>query len=517
MGNIGGEHERDYAMVSVFGRLNYSFRDRYIAEMNIRRDGTSRFAPESRWGTFPSFSAGWRISEEDFMMPARGFINNLMLRGSWGRLGNTTSGHYDWQATYALQNNVLGGTAADGLAVTAIANPLLRWESVTASEVGLNALFLNQRLNVEVNLYNRLTAGILTRPPIFSTMGMATAPMQNTSDMRNRGIEVVLGWSQRVNNDFRFSTTINFAYNQNRIVRFLGRLEEGLNEDGTPFSNIGATATVENNMIRTEGRMFDEFFLRRVYRGTGTHNFPDGTVNPAGGPRDGMIRTSEDLQWVRDMITAGYSFDGVRTVSQGGQLWYGELIYADLNGDGNFCNTFDRELTGKSPFQKYTLGWTSSAEWRGFDLGMTWAGNMGMHFYLRARGINQNNFISEGNAIAADARERFYFFNPENPNDPRNNINAPYPRMLVGHDGHYQPSDHFLYNGSFIKLKFLQLGYTLPRALTSRLQIDRLRLFVSGENLLTFTSFPGMDPEIGGGMQVYPISRVISGGVSITF
>ena len=376
---VGGETMRDYAMISVFGRINYVFRNRYLLEMNIRRDGTSRFSPESRWGTFPSFSAGWRISEEYFMESSRHFVDNLMLRGSWGRLGNTTSGFYDWQAVYARQPVALGGGIADGLAPNMIANPFLRWESVTSSEVGMNAFFLNQRLNVEVNLYNRLTEGIITAPPIYLTLGFPNAPQQNTSDMRNRGIEVVLGWNQRIN-DFRFSTTVNFAYNQNRIVNFLGRLEEGLNEDGTPWSNINETATVSGNMIRTEGRMFDEWFLRQVYRGTGTHNFPDGTVDPGGGPRDGMIRTSEDLQWVRDMIEAGYTFRGSRAVGQATNLWYGELIFADVNGDGDFGNAFDRVLTGKSPVPRYTVGWTTNAEWRGFDLGMTWAGNMGMHF-----------------------------------------------------------------------------------------------------------------------------------------
>ena len=515
MGSIGGEHRRDYAMVSVFGRFNYVFRNRYLFEMNVRRDGSSRFAPETRWGTFPSFSAGWRISEEDFMEGTRGFVDNLMLRGSWGRLGNTTSGMYDWQATYAIQRGAMGGGVADGLAVTSIANPLLHWERVTSSEVGMNALFLNQRLNFEVNLYNRVTEGILTRPSIYLTMGMAQAPMQNTADMRNRGIEVVLGWSQRVNNDFRYSATFNFAYNQNRVIRYMGQFERGW-QNGAYSWNRADAAWWDGTRIRTEGRMFNEFFLRQVYRGTGTHNHPDGTVDPMGGPRDGMIRTSADLQWVRDMIAAGYSFDGVTTVGQGGQLWYGEFIYADINGDGNFGNEFDRDFTGKSEFPRYTLGFTSSAQWRNFDFGMTWSASLGMHFYLRARGINTNNFDSPGNAIPANAREMFFFFNPEDPNDPRNNINAPYPRMLLG-NGHYRSNTHFLYNASFAKLNFVQFGYTLPRAVTSRLQIERLRLFVSGENLLTITNYPGMDPEIGGAVNVYPISRVLSGGINITF
>lgn len=516
MQSIGGQAERDYAMRSYFGRINYVYKGRYLFETNVRRDGTSRFSPENRWGTFPSLSAGWRISEEAFMESISHFMDNLMLRASWGKLGNTTSGYYDWQATYATRPNVSGGANAPGLAVGKFANPFLQWESITSSEVGLNTSLFKQQLHLEFTYYNKLTEGILTTPNIYSTMGMANAPTQNTSDMRNRGIEVAVTWNQRVN-DFRYSATVNFAYNQNEIVRFLGKMVEDWQGD-TYVSNIGQTATLQNDnrQIRTEGHMFDEFFLRKVYRGTGTYNLSNGDVDINGGPRDGMIRTPQDLQWVRDMIAAGYSFNGVRTISNGG-LTYGELIYADLNGDGNYGNSFDRAFTGKSDIPKYTLGFTGSVEWKGFDLNMTWAGNFGMHYYLRARGINQNDFVSPGNVIAANARNMFYYFNEANPNDPNNNIHAPYPRMLVGTSATHQDSDHYLYNASYFKLKFLQLGYTLPRAVTSKMQIDRLRLFVNGENLLTFTKYPGMDPEIGANVNVYPISRMISGGINITF
>jgi hypothetical protein len=366
-----------------------------------------------------------------------------------------------------------------------------------------------------MNLYNKLTEGILTTPPIYSTMGVAGAPTQNTADMRNRGIEVAATWNQRVN-DFRYSATVNFAYNQNEIVKYLGKMHEGWDENGNYVSNIGQTAVVDGNFIRTEGHMYNEYFLRKVYKGTGTYNLSDGKVDINGGPRDGMIRTPQDLQWVRDMIEAGYTFNGSRTVG-GTALNYGELIYADLNGDGNYGNGFDRAFTGKSDVPKYTLGFTGSAEWKGFDLNMTWAGNFGMHYFLRERGINSNNFVSPGNVLAANARSMFYYYNPADPNDPNNNIFAPHPRMLMDSHGTHLASDFYLYDASYFKLKFLQFGYTLPGALTSKFQVDRLRVFVNGENLLTFTNYPGMDPEIGGSVNVYPISRVISGGINITF
>lgn len=513
MQNIGGDFERDYAMISYFGRANYAYKGKYLFEANFRRDGSSRFSPEKRWGTFPSVSAGWRISEENFMESTKSFMDNLKLRASWGKLGNAASGYYDWQATYSKQNNSLGGSIANGLGVGKIANPLLLWENISSSEVGLDASFLNQRLNLEVNYYNKLTENILTIPAMYATMGMAAAPTKNTADMRNRGIEVALTWGQKIN-DFNYSATVNFAYNQNEVTNYLGRMEEGL-KDGKPYSNIGQAASMSGNNIITEGHIYNEYFLRQVYKGSGAYKNADGTVNINGGPRDGMIRTPEDMQWVKDMITAGYSFNGLTSITAN-RLNYGELIMADINGDKNYGNSYDRAFSGKSDIPKYTLGFTASASWKGFDLNMTWAGNFGMYYYLRERGINQTN-VSMGNVLPADARSMFYYYNEANPNDPNNNINASNPRMLYSSDGTYVASDFYLYDASYFKLKFLQLGYTLPKSLMSKLSVSKLRLFVSGENLLTFTDYPGMDPEIGGSVNVYPISKVISGGINITF
>lgn len=518
MQSIGGEYERDYAMVSYFGRLNYAYKSRYLFEANFRRDASSRFSPESRWGTFPSVSAGWRISEESFMEPLKSSIQNLKLRASWGKLGNTTSGYYDWQATYGKQNNSLGGSIANGLAVTKIANPLLQWENITSSEVGIEIATLNQRLNLEANFYNKLTEGILTSPGIYATMGMAGAPTKNTADMRNRGIEVVLTWSDKIN-DLRYSATVNLAYNANTVVKYLGKMKEGWEKDDNGNdvykSNIGSAATTDGNYIRTEDHPYNEYYLRTVYKGTGSYKNADGTVDIHGGPKDGMIRTPEDMQWIKDMIAAGYSFNGRSTVTANG-LNYGELIMADMNGDKNYGNSYDRTFTGKSDVPKYMLGFTANASWKGFDLAMTWAGNFGMYYYLRERGINQTN-VSQGNVLPSNARNMFYYYNEANPNDPNNNIQASDPRMLYSSDGTYIASDFYLYDASYFKLKFLQLGYTFPKSLTSRIYIDKLRLFVSGENLLTFTNYPGMDPEIGGSVNVYPISKVLSGGINITF
>jgi TonB-linked SusC/RagA family outer membrane protein len=513
MYEVGGS-QSDYAMISFFGRLNYAYKNRYLFEANFRRDGSSRFAPENRWGTFPSFSAAWRLSEEEFL--ADGPFSNLKLRASWGQLGNTTSGYYDWQAAYETQNVSFGGVVTKGLKQGKIANPLLQWESITSSGVGIDAAVLDQRLSLELDLYDKLTEGILTSPSIYLTMGNVSPPTKNTSDMHNRGVEFTLGWNDRIG-DFRYSLKGNFSYNTNTIVSYLGKLEEGwVEEDGRQVykSNLAEVSSVDGTTIRLEGHPIDEFYVRTRYTGSGTYKTVDGQVDPAGGPRDGMIRTPEDLQWVRDMQEAGYSFN-TNTVGSTG-TWYGELIMADLNGDKIYGNTYDRQFTGKSAQPKYAFGLTASAAWKGFDFSMTWAGNAGMYYYTYERGINSSQ-LYECEVLPVDALTKYYYYNEANPDDPENNINAPLPRLRFASNGAYVANDFYLYNASYLKLKALQVGYSFPAGLVKKAHLQNLRLFVTGENLLTITPFDGVDPELGNGLNIYPTSRILSAGINISF
>ena len=536
---LGGTAQQDYAVISYFGRLNYAYKGRYLVEANFRRDGSSRFGPDSRWGTFPSFSAAWRISEEKFMEGTKDIFSNMKLRASWGKLGNTTSGYYEWQATYGSVNYSFDGNIYDGLRQGKIANPLLKWESSTSTDIGLDLGFLNNRLSLEADYYSRVTKGILASPSVYMTMGTIGAPTTNTSDMRNRGIELNLRWTDKIK-DFQYSVSANFTYNKNDITRYKGKFKEGwqTNADGSRefVTNRGDVADISGNTIRVEGHMFDEYYLWQRHKGNGNIYLADGvTPDPNGGPRDGMIRTKADLDWVRAMLgqkdangKAIYNFNN-QSIGQGNGLWYGECIYADLNGDGMYgTNNNDRFFTGKSTAPKYTYGVNISAAWKGFDLNMTWAGSAGMSYYIYERGFNSMSTASwqEGTIIALDARNKFYYSNPKeaatNPNydpaaDPGANINSPY--MRIGNvDAAHRANTSELYNASYIKLKALQIGYTLPKAWTSKVYISNLRLFVSGENLLTITKFPGVDPEIGGGgFTSYPIPRMISGGINLTF
>ena len=179
-------------MRSYFGRLNYSYDNKYLLEGNMRYDGVSRFSPDSRWGLFPSVSAGWRITEEKFMSSTKNWLSNLKLRASWGKLGNNASGNYDWQSTYATRLYSFNNVQYSGLAVGRIANPDLQWEKTTNTNIGLEGAFLNNKILFELDVYRRLTDGILTTVPIPLTVGTASAPVINAAGVSNEGIELSL-------------------------------------------------------------------------------------------------------------------------------------------------------------------------------------------------------------------------------------------------------------------------------------------------------------------------------------
>lgn len=524
MSSIGGSYQRDYAMISQFGRVNYSYLGKYLFEANFRRDGSSRFAPNHRYGVFPSVSLGWRLDQESFFEPLKSVVDGLKLRASWGQLGNVTSSYYAWQALYSATNVVLNESETKGLYPSQLPNTALTWEHVATSNIGFDAQFLKQRLNVEFELYNRLTEGILTTPTAYATRGDITIPMENAASVRNRGYEITVGWNDKIGN-VRYSVTGNFSFNQNRVVEYLGKVEYGY--DDADFDVWGNPVWKYLNYSalngRPEGHMLGEQFLQTPYKGTGSYKNPDGSVDPNGGPKDGRIRTSQDLQWVRDMVAAGYKFNGQTTAAVSrDRNWYGEYIYADNNGDGNYGNEYDRLWTGKSSTPKYNYGIQLSAGWKGFDVSMLWSGQAGMYYHLYGNGLNYPIISNVQNTIPANARNDFYFFDetkyttPEE--DPNSNyLAALYPRLKTS-GGVHQSNTDYLYNASYIKLKNLQIGYTVPTRVAEKARMSNLRVFFSGENLWTITKFPGVDPEFGGiGLGTYPLARMISAGINISF
>lgn len=513
----------DRASRSFFGRINYAYKSKYLLEANFRYDGHSRFHKDRRWGGFPGFSAGWRITEESFMEHTRNFLDNLKIRASWGKLGaagGKTVGDYEYQSTYALTNYSIGGAQNQGLAPTLFGNDFLTWESLTSADIGIDATFLRNRLTVELNYYQKKTDGILFTPNIYLTMGMKTAPRLNIAEMTNKGMEISIGWKDRIG-DFSYSVSGNMNYNHNEVTKYKGEYkaewQTNTNGDRVWVSNIGEVSTGTNQRI-LEGKMREEFYVMDVHRGKGAYFNADGTPNVKGGPKDGMIRTEQDMDWLNAMIAAGYKFMPNQTVDKK-KIWYGDHIFADTNGDGIYGSADDYEFQNYSRNPKYTFGFQMSGAWKGFDLSMNWAGAAGRKIYWGSVAGYNSPATRVGFAMSTDISNNHYFYDPENPNDPRTNLTAKYGRLVNGESGFQSltaNSTLFLYNADYLKLKNLTVGYTLPQNIAKSIFTESIRVYFSGENLFTFTKFPGQDPELDAA-ATYTSVKQFAFGANITF
>ncbi|WP_374163987.1 TonB-dependent receptor [Arcticibacter sp. MXS-1] len=463
--------EDDWGLRSYFGRVNYAYNQKYLAEAVMRYDGSSRFGPNQRWGFFPAFSAGWRISSEPFMSGLKGTLDDLKLRASWGKTGNNAAGNYDHKATYKSLNSPtnttnysFNGAVLNNLSQVKSANSYLHWETTTTTNLGLSGTVFKGAMNFDIDVYRGFTEGILFVPITPLSTGTATGPTRNIAEVNKKGVELTLGYNGKVS-DFRYSVSGNFSYNINKVDKYKGALQEGYTVDASGnriyTSNIGTVSTSTGSPeLIIEGQRINEFYVLPVYRGSGTYSNSDGSVDVNGGPKDGMIRTPEDMDWLKRMMAEGRHFqpaDGVENA----KIWYGDLIYADTNGDGIYGNPYDRQFTGKSASPKINYGFNFNLAYKGFDASMIWSGSAGMSYYWSTTYLNQS-VVGLGKAVPKLVADDHYYYNEANPNDPANRINAHYPRLKVTDVQNGAVSDYYLYNASYLKLRNLQVGYTLP-------------------------------------------------------
>ncbi|WP_288208017.1 SusC/RagA family TonB-linked outer membrane protein [uncultured Parabacteroides sp.] len=511
----GGAFDR--ASRSFFGRINYAYKSRYLFEANLRHDGNARYHRDYRWGTFPSFSAAWRISEESFMLNTKNWLDNLKLRVSYGSVGNNGGddvGEYEYQSTYGGSKYPFGGKLISGLASTSIANSMLSWETSKMTNVGIDLNALNNRLSFTMDAFVKNTTGILFTPSIYLTAGNKGAPRKNIAEMSTKGVELSLGWKDQIE-EVSYSVSGNFSYTPNKIKKYKGELVAGYDENGEWKSNIGgvASSTSAVNPV-IEDHIMKEYYVRNPYKGSGKGYAADG-VN--GGPTDGMIRTESDMEWMKAMIDAGHTFMPNKTISKD-KIWYGDYIYADANGDGIYGGSDDKEFQGVSSDPKYNFGLQMSAAWRGFDISMNWAGAAGFKLYWGASTGYNSPTTRVGVALGTDIANDHYFYNPENPSDPRTNLYAQYGRLVNGESGYQnvETSSLYLFNGNYLKLKNLTFGYTLPAHISKKIFTDNLRVYVSIENVFSITKYPGQDPELGAYPE-YTSLRQFAFGANISF
>ena len=505
------------AYIGYVGRLTYAYKKRYMLDLNAGYNGSENFAPDKRFGFFPAASVGWTLSEEKFMKKLN-WLDNLKLRVSWGRLGNNSIGNYEWQAVYATAPHyAFGNKEVPGLGMGSFSNYNLEWETTTVTNLGIDFSMLKNRLSGTVEVYNKLTDGILYNPTLSPTLSGFSSPRQNIAEVTNKGLEITLGWNDRIGS-VSYGISGNFSYNKNEVTKYKGELVRGWqqNADGssTYYTNLGEVSTGDLQRV-LEGHMINEFYVLNVYKGNRNYFNADGTVNPKGGPSDGMIRTEDDMKWLQAMTNAGYKFYPKQGIGKS-NIWYGDIIYADLDGDGIYGDDDDKDFQGYSKTPKYYFGFQTNLSWKGIDFSMNWAGAAGFKINWYQSGEN-SSITWFGYGIGKDVAYDHYFYDPENPNDPRTNLTSANPRLTMDKAAQVSVSgQHILHNGNYLKLKNLTVGYTLPKDWVQKVCMQNVRVYVSGENLLTITKFKGIDPEMMSGVGYAPM-RQYAFGVNVTF
>ena len=433
---------------SFFARLGWSWKDRYMVNATMRADGSSKFAKGHRWGYFPSVSAGWTLTEEDFMKSAASWLDFLKLRLSWGQVGNANINCYQYLAPVTTSNTnynfgATGGTDAwvMGAYTERLANEKVKWETSEQYNVGLDARFLRQRLSLTLDGYIKSTKDWLVQAPILATAGTG-GPVINGGDVKNKGIEVGLSWNDQIGKDLVYSVGANFAYNHNEV----GNIPT---LDGIIH---GATNQIYQNA--------EEFY--RAENGHAIGYF-------WGYKTAGLFQNQKEIN---DWIAAG---NGIYQAD----VKPGDVKYVDVNHDGviNACDKVD--LGNGLP--KYTFGFNFSLAWKGFDLSANFTGAAGFQI--------AQSYRDPSSSQANYSRRILKRWTGEGTS---NEI----PRVTYGDVGNWLFSDLYLQDGDYIRLQNLTMGYDFKKLISWK-GLSKMRLYFQVQNLFTLTKYDGMDPEIG--------------------
>jgi TonB-linked SusC/RagA family outer membrane protein len=457
-----------WATRSFFGRLNYNFKGKYFAELSARYDGSSKFEEGYRWGAFPSGSVAWLVSKESFWQNIEPIVNSFKIRGSYGSLGNQDVANYLYIERLPIYTNlpyIIGSDLPNYVGMAGLVSPGLTWEKVKTSNFGLDAGFLKNRLTVSFDYFIRNTYDMLGPAESYpSTLG-TVVPQSNNADLRTKGFEFVIGWRDN-KGDFQYDVKFMLSDATTKIMKYRNpqNLLSAPYYEGQTLGEIWGYTTV------------------------------------------GLFQTDEEAaNWNQSYITP--------------EAWYaGDVKYADLNGDGKIDkgkNTLedhgDLSVIGNS-MPRYSYSFLANASWKGLSMNMIWQGVGSRDLWLDSPHFWGVGWIY----TSVGFEEHMDFWTKENPD-----AYYPAPRMNKSFRNK-QVQSRYLQNGAYLRLKSLQLGYTLPASLTKKFFVGNLRVYVVGENLLTFTKLIKIfDPEATGGIygagMLYPIQRSLSVGLNITF
>ncbi|WP_300699259.1 TonB-dependent receptor [Bacteroides sp.] len=468
-----------YNRASFFGRLNYNYDNRYLIQATVRYDGSSKFGADNRWGCFPSIALGWRISEEAFF-PKDIVLSNLKMRASWGRLGNENAlGYYDFLALISTYNEMYQGyvrgngeNAWAGSIARGLENRSLKWETTDTKNIGFDFGLFNNKLTGALNYYHNQTEDLLITKALAPSAGLAD-PILNVGKIRNTGFEIELSWADQVK-DFGYNVGFNLSTTKNKVVE-LSDTRQVLYGEGLKYGS-------EHFPTQTRvGKPIGAFYLYKT---------------------DGIFQNADEVK---------------AHVNKNGQLLQpnaepGDIRFVDTDGDGSIGDN-DKVYSGSGiPTLEANINF--SANYKGFDLSFVLGSAWGHKLY------NGNKYFYEGmNSGSNFLRSSLDAWTPDH-------TNTSVPRaVLQDPNGNMKESDRFLEKGDFIRLRQLQIGYTLPSMLMKKVYIERLRFYVSGENLFTITGYDGIDPEFsrasvlntGIDKLIYPFTRSFSIGAQLTF
>lgn len=474
---VGGVHWPEGSLASFFGRVNYNYKETYMASLIMRADGSSNFAPGNRWGYFPSVSAGWVLTNESFLSSASNWLNFFKIRASWGQNGNSSIDNFQYLATIAIdrQNGYYFGnnknTLINGAYPDVMPNPNIGWETSEQLNIGFDSRFVNDRLGFVFDWYKKSTKDWLVRAPVLAIYG-TNAPFINGGDIENKGIELGLNWND-TKGDFRYGIGINGAYNKNEVVRIAN--SEGIIH-GDP--NVLSQGTTE--MYRAEV------------------GFPIGYF--WGFETAGIFQNEEQI--------ADYRARGLGVMPSAQP---GDVIFVDTNGDGSITDA-DKTMIG-NPHPDFTMGMNLNFGYKGFDLTVTAIGAFGHQIAKSYRSFADSplqNYTTE-------------IFGRWHGEGTSNSL----PRLTSGsHTNNQYISDIYIENGDFVKIQNVTLGYDIKN-LFPKMPFGQARLYFTAQNLYTITGYSGMDPEIGYGydqswvsgidLGFYPQPRTYLVGLNLKF
>lgn len=507
MRDISG-NQQTWSLASQFARLTYKFAERYILTGTVRRDGSSRFMRGNRWGVFPSVSAAWRIKEESFLKDVD-FISNLKLRASYGEAGNQNIGLFQYQSSYTTGKRssnygyVFGQdkTYIDGMVQAFLPNPNLKWETSKQTDIGIDLGFFNNKLMLTADYYIKKSSDFLLEIQMPAQTGFTKAT-RNVGSVKNNGFEFSVDYRDN-SHDFKYGVNVNLTTVKNKIERLSPGKDAVANLQSLGFPTTGNTSWAVFSMSKVGGSI-GEFY---------------------GFQTDGIIQNQAEI----DALNAN-----ARRLNQDDNVWYiasgtapGDRKFIDQNGDGVITDA-DRVSLG-SPLSKFYGGINLSGEYKGFDFNLFFnysVGNKILNFVKR----NLISMGGEGSIGLQNVGKEFYD-NRWTETNPTNK----YPRAVWSDvSGNSRVSDAFVEDGSYLRLKNIEVGYTLPANILKKASISKLRIFASVQNLFTITGYSGMDPEIGQSMSsstgvaggvtasgvdvgIYPYSRFFTMGFNLEF